>query len=67
MYNINIEDSHGVEVQLNIQTALKMSHYGNGQIVLNEWTVVRVIADKGGVCGMKETGKGTKIRHISPC
>ena len=31
-----------------------MNHYGNGQIVLNDWTAVRVTVCKGGVNGMTE-------------
>ena len=33
-----------------------MSHHGSGQIVLNDWTAVRVTAGKGGVYGMTERG-----------
>ena len=31
-----------------------MNHYDNGQIVLNDWTAVRVTVCKGGVYGMTE-------------
>jgi len=31
-----------------------MNHFGNGQILLNEWTSVRVTVGKGGVNGMTE-------------
>ena len=31
-----------------------MNHYGNGQIVLNDWTAVRVTVGKEGVYGMTE-------------
>ena len=31
-----------------------MNHYDNGQIVLNDWTAVRVTVGKGWVYGMTE-------------
>ena len=42
-------------MHFNNQPALKMNHYGNCQIVLNDWATVRVTAGKGGVCGMTES------------
>jgi len=41
-------------VQLNIQTALKVIPFGNGQIVLNDLTAVRVTVGKGGMYCMTE-------------
>ena len=35
-----------------------MNHYGNGQIVLNYCTAVRVTVGKGGVYGMTESREG---------
>ena len=34
-----------------------MIHYGNGQIILNDWTAIRVTVGKGGVNGKTE-GEG---------
>ena len=31
-----------------------MNNYGNGQIILNDWTAVRVTVEKGWVYGMTE-------------
>ena len=35
---------------------LKQTNYGNGQIVLNDWTAVRVTVGNGGVMDMIERG-----------
>ena len=39
---------------LNILNTFKMNHYDNGQIVLNDWTALRVTVGKGWVYGMTE-------------
>ena len=52
-----------------------MNHYGNGQIVLNEWTAVRIPVGKGGVYGMTEREgyenpidlSGLRFKDTSPC
>ena len=33
-----------------------MNHYDNGQIVLNDWTAVRVTVSYDGVMGMTQRG-----------
>ena len=42
-----------------------MNHYGNGQIVLNDWIAARVTVGNGRVYSMTER-EGCEIRHISP-
>ena len=52
-----------------------MSHYDNGQIVLNDWTAVRVTVGKGGVYGMTEREgyenptylSGLRIKYTPSC
>ena len=42
-----------------------MNHYGNGQLVLNDWTAVRVTEGKGLVYGMTEGEGHTDPTYLS--
>ena len=51
-----------------------MNHYGNGYIVLYDWTAIRVTVGKGWVYGMTERGyetptylSGLRFNDIQSC
>ena len=49
----------------NLNPCLKQANHGNGQIVLNEWTAVRVTVGIGGVMGMTERGAYEHVTYPS--